>query len=75
MTYYLLHPKNGLNHERYNREYKYDAKDKIAKINPLLRIRFSTSNPQDMGIDVINIITGQMQSFEIQYTSTGVVVD
>ena len=26
-------------------------------------------------IDVINIITGQMQSFEIQYTSTGVVVD
>ena len=27
--------------------------DKVAKVNPLLRIRFSTSNPQDMGIDVI----------------------
>ena len=24
--------------------------DKVAQINPLLRIRFSTSNPQDMGI-------------------------
>jgi tRNA-2-methylthio-N6-dimethylallyladenosine synthase len=31
--------------------------DKVAQINPLLRIRFSTSNPQDMGIDVIDIIT------------------
>ena len=31
--------------------------DQVAQINPLLRIRFSTSNPQDMGIDVINIIT------------------
>jgi len=30
--------------------------DKIAKINPLLRIRFSTSNPQDMGLDVIDIM-------------------
>ncbi|MAW21287.1 MAG: tRNA (N6-isopentenyl adenosine(37)-C2)-methylthiotransferase MiaB [Flavobacteriales bacterium] len=27
--------------------------DIIAKANPLLRIRFSTSNPQDMSIDVI----------------------
>tara|TARA_B100001758_G_scaffold247950_1_gene268941 strand:+ start:6826 stop:8271 length:1446 start_codon:yes stop_codon:yes gene_type:complete len=27
--------------------------DKIAKANPLLRIRFSTSNPQDMSTDVI----------------------
>jgi tRNA-2-methylthio-N6-dimethylallyladenosine synthase len=30
--------------------------DEVAKINPLLRIRFSTSNPQDMSIDVIDII-------------------
>jgi tRNA-2-methylthio-N6-dimethylallyladenosine synthase len=27
--------------------------DKVAQVNPKLRIRFSTSNPQDMGIDVI----------------------
>jgi hypothetical protein len=26
-------------------------------------------------LDVINIITGQLQNFEIQYTPTGVVVD
>ena len=26
-------------------------------------------------LDVINIITGQLQNFEIQYTATGVVVD
>ena len=31
--------------------------DKVAQINPKLRIRFSTSNPQDMGIDVIEIMT------------------
>ena len=30
--------------------------DEVAKINPLLRIRFSTSNPQDMNTDVIDII-------------------
>ena len=30
--------------------------DKVAQINPLLRIRFSTSNPQDMSIDAIDII-------------------
>ena len=30
--------------------------EKVAKINPQLRIRFSTSNPQDMGIDVIETI-------------------
>ena len=30
--------------------------DMVAKVNPLLRIRFSTSNPQDMGIDVIDIM-------------------
>ncbi len=30
--------------------------DQVAKISPLLRIRFSTSNPQDMGMDVIKII-------------------
>jgi len=29
---------------------------KVAKINPLLRIRFSTSNPQDMSTDVIDVI-------------------
>ena len=29
---------------------------KVAKINPLLRIRFSTSNPQDMSADVIDVI-------------------
>ena len=28
--------------------------DNVAKVNPRLRIRFSTSNPQDMGIEVIN---------------------
>ena len=33
MAFYLLNPKNGLNLERYNRDYKYDAKDKIAKIS------------------------------------------
>jgi tRNA-2-methylthio-N6-dimethylallyladenosine synthase len=31
--------------------------DKVAQVNPKLRIRFSTSNPQDMGIDVIKIMT------------------
>ena len=30
--------------------------DKIAKISPLLRIRFSTSNPQDMSLDVIDTV-------------------
>ena len=30
--------------------------DKVAQIDPRLRIRFSTSNPQDMGIDVIEAI-------------------
>ena len=30
--------------------------DRVAKVNPLLRVRFSTSNPQDMGIDVIDVI-------------------
>ncbi|MDC3390169.1 tRNA (N6-isopentenyl adenosine(37)-C2)-methylthiotransferase MiaB [Flavobacteriales bacterium] len=29
----------------------------VAQINPLLRVRFSTSNPQDMGIDVIDTIS------------------
>jgi len=33
-----------------------DLLDQVAKINPLLRIRFSTSNPQDMSVDVIKII-------------------
>ena len=28
--------------------------DKVAQVNPKLRIRFSTSNPQDMGVDVID---------------------
>jgi len=28
----------------------------VAQINPLLRIRFSTSNPQDMSVDVIDTI-------------------
>ena len=31
--------------------------DEVAKINPVLRIRFSTSNPQDMTDQVINIIS------------------
>jgi len=30
--------------------------DKVAQINPLLRIRFSTSNPQDMSIAAIDIM-------------------
>ena len=30
--------------------------DKVAKIDKKLRIRFSTSNPQDMGVDVIETI-------------------
>ncbi len=30
--------------------------EKVAKIDPRLRIRFSTSNPQDMSIDVIETI-------------------
>jgi tRNA-2-methylthio-N6-dimethylallyladenosine synthase len=30
--------------------------DKVAQVNPKLRIRFSTSNPQDMGVDVIDIM-------------------
>ena len=33
-----------------------DLLDRVAKVNPLLRIRFSTSNPQDMGIDVIDVM-------------------
>ena len=31
-----------------------DLLDKVAQVNPKLRIRFSTSNPQDMGGDVID---------------------
>ena len=31
--------------------------DEVAKINPVLRIRFSTSNPQDMTDQVIDIIS------------------
>ena len=34
-----------------------DLLDQVAQINPFLRIRFSTSNPQDMGMDVIDTIT------------------
>jgi tRNA-2-methylthio-N6-dimethylallyladenosine synthase len=34
-----------------------DLLDQVAQINPLLRIRFSTSNPQDMCMDVIDTIT------------------
>ncbi len=30
--------------------------DKVANVNPKLRIRFSTSNPQDMGVDVIDVM-------------------
>ena len=30
--------------------------EKVAMVNPLLRVRFSTSNPQDMSIDVIKTI-------------------
>ena len=30
--------------------------DKVAEVDPRLRIRFSTSNPQDMGVDVIDTI-------------------
>ncbi|MBU46469.1 MAG: hypothetical protein CMD28_03480 [Flavobacteriales bacterium] len=30
--------------------------DRVAQIDPRLRIRFSTSNPQDMGVDVIEAI-------------------
>ena len=33
-----------------------DLLDKVAQINPLLRIRFSTSNPQDMSIAAIDIM-------------------
>ena len=33
-----------------------DLLAKVAQINPLLRVRFSTSNPQDMGVDVIDTI-------------------
>ena len=31
--------------------------DEVAKINPILRIRFSTSNPQDMTDQVIDVIS------------------
>tara|TARA_B100000767_G_C19738385_1_gene524960 strand:- start:265 stop:1710 length:1446 start_codon:yes stop_codon:yes gene_type:complete len=31
--------------------------DKVAKVNPKLRIRFSTSNPQDMGLEVIDTMS------------------
>ena len=34
-----------------------DLLEQVAQINPLLRIRFSTSNPQDMCMDVIDTIT------------------
>ena len=34
-----------------------DLLDQVAQINPLLRLRFSTSNPQDMCMDVIDTIT------------------
>ena len=31
--------------------------DQVAKVDPKLRIRFSTSNPQDMGIEVIDTMS------------------
>ena len=31
--------------------------DKVAQVNPKLRIRFSTSNPQDMGVEVIDTMS------------------
>ena len=31
--------------------------DKVAQVNPKLRIRFSTSNPQDMGLEVIDTMS------------------
>lgn len=31
--------------------------DKVAQVNPKLRIRFSTSNPQDMGAEVIDTMS------------------
>jgi tRNA-2-methylthio-N6-dimethylallyladenosine synthase len=31
--------------------------DKVAQVNPKLRIRFSTSNPQDMGVEVIETMS------------------
>ncbi len=34
-----------------------DLLDKVAQVNSKLRIRFSTSNPQDMGVEVIDIMS------------------
>ena len=48
--------KKASNDEKENSLTFANLLDKVAEVDPRLRIRFSTSNPQDMGVDVINTI-------------------
>lgn len=49
--------KNANQYEKKNKLVFSNLLEMVAQINPLLRVRFSTSNPQDMGIDVIDTIS------------------
>ena len=49
--------KNANQYEKNNKIVFSKLLELVAQINPLLRVRFSTSNPQDMGIDVIDTIS------------------
>jgi len=49
--------KNANQNEKKNKLVFSKLLEMVAQINPLLRVRFSTSNPQDMGIDVIDTIS------------------
>jgi tRNA-2-methylthio-N6-dimethylallyladenosine synthase len=49
--------KNANQYEKKNKLVFSKLLEMVAQINPLLRVRFSTSNPQDMGIDVIDTIS------------------
>ena len=49
--------KNATQSEKDNKLVFSKLLEMVAQINPLLRVRFSTSNPQDMGLDVIDTIS------------------
>ena len=49
--------KKASNTEKENSLNFANLLDEVAQVNPKLRIRFSTSNPQDMGLEVIDTMT------------------
>jgi len=49
--------KKASNTEKENSLNFANLLDKVAQVNPKLRIRFSTSNPQDMGVEVIDTMS------------------